>query len=80
MCRLSHRLESLDAPYGPREGSADRKLPNQFLALGPELVPWAREYTNDLNEAHFLVHQVLAQLSRRLSADGEPLNITRAPN
>jgi len=34
-------------------------------ALGPELLPWAREYTNDLNEAHFLVHQVVSQLAVR---------------
>jgi len=42
--------------------------PKQVSALGPELLPWAREYTNDLNEAHFLVHQVVSQLAVRTDA------------
>jgi hypothetical protein len=40
--------------------------PNQVSALGPQLLPWAREYTNDLNEAHFLVHQVVLRLAVRV--------------
>lgn len=39
--------------------------PEQVSTLGPELLPWAREYTNHLNEAHFLVHQVVSQLALR---------------
>ena len=39
--------------------------PKQLSTLGPELLPWAREYTNDLNEAHFLVHRVVSQLALR---------------
>lgn len=39
--------------------------PKQVSSLGPELLPWAREYTDDLNEAHFLVHQVVSQLAVR---------------
>lgn len=52
--------------------------PNQVIALGPELLPWAREYTNDLNEAHFLVHQVVVRLAGRISADDEPVGVARA--
>ena len=50
--------------------------PKQLSTLGPELLPWAREYTNDLNEAHFLVHQVVLKLAAR--ADAASVNEARA--
>ncbi len=52
--------------------------PNQVVALGPELLPWAREYTNDLNEAHFLVHQVVSRLARRTVIEDEPVAVDDA--
>lgn len=52
--------------------------PNQIIALGPELLPWAREHTNDLNEAHFLVHQVVTRLVRDIEADNERVGIHEA--
>lgn len=52
--------------------------PNQVIALGPELLPWAREYTNDLNEAHFLVHQVVTRLARHIGVGDEPVGVDRA--
>jgi hypothetical protein len=52
--------------------------PNQVSALGPELLPWAREYTNDLNEAHFLVHQVVSRLTRRAVIEDEPVAVDDA--
>jgi len=45
--------------------------PTQVCSLGPELLPWARQYTDDLNEAHFLVHQVIARLVRHSTLDDE---------
>ena len=48
--------------------------PNQVIGLGPELLPWAREYTNDLNEAHFLVHQVVV----RLGGEDDAVRVARA--
>jgi len=52
--------------------------PKQFFTLGPELLPWARQYTNDLNEAHFLVHQVVSSLAGRSGFDDEPVAIDDA--
>ncbi|MEQ1809717.1 MAG: hypothetical protein ABL889_07320 [Terricaulis sp.] len=52
--------------------------PKQVIGLGPELLPWAREYTNDLNEAHFLVHQVVVRLGGRTGADDDPVGVARA--
>ncbi len=49
---------------------------NRMASLGPELLPWAREFTNDLNEAHFLVHQVASRLARR--AVNEPVSVDDA--
>ncbi len=49
--------------------------PHQVVGLGPELLPWAREYTNDLNEAHFLVHQVVSTLTARALAEGQQVAV-----
>lgn len=45
--------------------------PTRIATLGPELLPLARGHTNDLSQAHFLVHQVVSRLSRepRISDD-----------
>jgi hypothetical protein len=51
--------------------------PKQLVALGPELLPWARAYTDDLNEAHFLVHQVVSRLATR-SVDDEMVAVEDA--
>lgn len=52
--------------------------PNQVIALGPELLPWARAYTNDLSEARLLVHQVVMRLVQRAAEDDEPVGVARA--
>lgn len=52
--------------------------PNQVIALDPELLPWARAYTNDLNEAHFLVHEVVSQLAARAGIDDGPVAVDSA--
>lgn len=52
--------------------------PNQVIALGPELLPWARAYTNDLNEAHFLVLQVVSRLAGQTGGDNKPIAVNRA--
>lgn len=52
--------------------------PTQIVALGPELLPLAREYTNDLNEAHFLVHQVVTRLVKDTRGDIEPVGFHEA--
>jgi hypothetical protein len=52
--------------------------PNQVCTLGPELLPWARQYTDDLSEAHFLVYQVVASLLRRSAIDDEPVAVDDA--
>jgi hypothetical protein len=52
--------------------------PKQVIALGPELLPWARAYTNDLSEAHFLVHQVVVRLVQRAAEDDGPVGVARA--
>jgi hypothetical protein len=52
--------------------------PNQLIALGPGLLPWAREYTNDLNEAHFLVHQTVSRLAGRVGVNDGPIALHRA--
>lgn len=52
--------------------------PNQVIALGPELLPWARAYTNDLNEAHLLVHQLVSRLVRRTGENDELFEVARA--
>jgi hypothetical protein len=58
--------------------SGQHMSPNQVVALGPELLPWAREYTNDLNEAHFLVHQVVTRLARDSGVESEPIDVDEA--
>ena len=49
--------------------------PTQVAALGPELLPWAREYTNDLSEANFLVHQVVSQIANDRGAESKPIGV-----
>jgi hypothetical protein len=53
----------------------DHMSPTQVAALGPELLPWAREYTNDLNEAHFLVHQVVNQIASDAGAENALISV-----
>lgn len=45
--------------------------PCQVVALGPGLLPFAREYTDDLNEAQFLVHRVVLRLVNATRAERE---------
>ncbi len=52
--------------------------PHQIASLGPELLPWAHEHTKDLNEAHYLVHQVVAGLTREIRSDSVGLAEARA--
>jgi len=52
--------------------------PTQIIALGPALLPYAREYTNDLNQAHYLVHRVVAHLAVRSGIGGEPFVVADA--
>jgi hypothetical protein len=42
--------------------TADVMTRTQTLALGPDLLVWAGEYAEDLNQAHYLVHQVIIRL------------------
>jgi hypothetical protein len=51
--------------------------PYQIAALGPNLLPWASEHTQDLNEAHYLVHEVVAGLTREMRSDPVALDEAR---
>lgn len=76
VCRTDSRV--LILYFGGSEVEEIAMSPNQVIALGPELLPWAREHTNDLNEAHFLVHQVVSRLAGHIGVDDEQVAVDRA--
>ena len=50
----------------------------QILALGPELRAFAREFTDDLNEACYLTHRVVSRLLSDPQASERPVDVQTA--
>jgi hypothetical protein len=61
--------------HSRREENAQMHM--NILALGPELRALAREFTDDLNEACFMVHHVVSRLLQNPDPE-TPVDIDRA--